>query len=528
MSVQYEPKPENVSVDADAVDPETGKKVSSSGRVEWPEPTPLAPPRTLAKFPSDVFPPVIERYVTALAESTQTPVDLPGCCVLGVLSAASGGRAVVDVRGSWREPVNVYILPVLPPAARKSAVVSAASKPLYEVEKILVDNTRMAQAEAMMDKEIATKAAEKAKREASQLEPAKRDAKISEAKSAAQQAEAITVPVIPKLLADDITPEAAGSILAEQSGRLAIVSAEAGIFDVMAGRYGDSKIPNLDMWLKGHAGDPVRVDRKGREFEHVDAPAITMLLTAQPHVLSAIARNGVFRGRGLLARFLYSLPESNIGRRQVGTPGVPQETVDAYHERITTLVTAMTEWTDPAILTLTEDARSTLLANERLIEPALAEDGTLGAIAEWGGKLAGAIVRLAELLHLAGNPEEGYRHPITGATMSAAVKLGYYFADHAQAAFDLLGQTGTTDAGYLLDHVTKHGTNEFTIRSLVTELPRGRFPNAETVTDAVAVLADHGWVAEAPAPERKGPGRKPSPRYYVHPEASAIFAQSAE
>jgi hypothetical protein len=38
-------------------------------------------------------------------------------------------------------------------------------------------------------------------------------------------------------LGADITPEAAASLLAEQGGRLAIISAEGGIFDIIGGRY---------------------------------------------------------------------------------------------------------------------------------------------------------------------------------------------------------------------------------------------------------------------------------------------------
>ena len=87
-------------------------------------------------------------------------------------------------------------------------------------------------------------------------------------------AEAITVPTVPRILADDVTPEALASLMASQKGRLALISAEGGPFDGMAGRY--SKLPNLDIYLKGHAGDPVRVDRQGRKPEFIERPALTI------------------------------------------------------------------------------------------------------------------------------------------------------------------------------------------------------------------------------------------------------------
>ena len=79
------------------------------------------------------------------------------------------------------------------------------------------------------------------------------------------------MPNVPRLVADDVTPEAAGTLLAEQNGRLGILSAEGGILGIIAGRY-NNNIPNMDIWLKGHSGDPIRIDRKGRPPEYIPNP----------------------------------------------------------------------------------------------------------------------------------------------------------------------------------------------------------------------------------------------------------------
>ena len=111
--------------------------------------------------------------------------------------------------------------------------------------------------------------------------------------SAAMQAEAVVVPSVPRIVADDITPEAAGSLMADQHGRLAILSAEGGVFDILAGRYSGERA-NLDVFLKGHAGDTLKVDRKGRPPEYIPRPALTVSVMIQPAVLVAIAKNGAF------------------------------------------------------------------------------------------------------------------------------------------------------------------------------------------------------------------------------------------
>jgi hypothetical protein len=73
-------------------------------------------------------------FVAAVAEETQTPVDVGGSVALAVLATAAGGRSVVHVRGNWREPTNLYTVVALPPGNRKSAVFSLLTGPLYEAE----------------------------------------------------------------------------------------------------------------------------------------------------------------------------------------------------------------------------------------------------------------------------------------------------------------------------------------------------------------------------------------------------------
>ena len=58
------------------------------------------------------------------------------------------------------------------------------------------------------------------------------------------------------------------------------MSAEGGVFDLMAGRYSATGMPNFEVFLKGHAGDTIIVDRVGRPAERIDHPAVTIKLLA--------------------------------------------------------------------------------------------------------------------------------------------------------------------------------------------------------------------------------------------------------
>lgn len=164
----------------------------------WEQPVPLGATTRLPAFPVSALPPWLADQVTQTARFTQTPPDLPAAVALAVLSAAAGGRAVVEVRGSWREPVNLYTVTALPPGARKSAVFAEMTRPLLDTEASMVEGSRGKILEADTLRKIALREADKAAARAAGIEDATARAKAStDAVAQAQLAEAIIVGVIP-------------------------------------------------------------------------------------------------------------------------------------------------------------------------------------------------------------------------------------------------------------------------------------------------------------------------------------------
>jgi replicative DNA helicase len=496
----------------------------------WEPPAPLGGHADLPAFPVSALPAWAADEVAALAEFTQTPPDLAGTVLLAVLSAAAGGRAVVEVRGSWREPVNLYAVAALPSGARKSAVFAEMTGPLLDTEHTLIGKVQPEIQQAETLRQIADRDAAKAAARVSGLDPGEaRDRALAEAVAAAQLTEAITIPVMPRLVADDITSEAAASLLAEQGGRLAVLSAEGGIFSTLAGRYSGG-VPSLEVFLKGHSGDMLRVDRKGRPPEHIPRPALTLGLCVQPEVLRTIAEMPGFRSRGLLARILYSLPANLVGRRQIGTPSVQEDVRDGYTTAVRSLVLTMAEWEDPAVLQLTPEAAELVLAAERTLEPRLhPETGDLASIVDWASKAIGATVRIAALLHLGSHLTDGWGSPIDDKTMAAAITVMDYYTAHALAGFDLMGvDQAVEDARVILRWLERTGPSRFTKREAFTGLSRSRFPKVSDLDAPLALLEQHGYIRPEPEPERIGPGRRPSPAYLLHPDLAAETAEYAQ
>ncbi|GAA0573282.1 DUF3987 domain-containing protein [Kribbella sandramycini] len=500
----------------------TATPARTEGAPAWDgEPVPLKTDRLLRPFPVEVFPTWLADHVTAVAEATQTPVDLAGSVALACLSTAAGGKVLVQVDRSWLEPANLYTVTALPPGSRKSPVFRALTGALAEAQEALQAATAPQRTELEVTARIAAARAEdlakKAERATANIQEA-----LADATAAAKEAAEIIVPALPRLTTDDVTPESCVSLMAAHGGRIAVLSAEGDVFATLTGtRY--AAAPNLGAFLKGHAGDKIEVDRKGREYESIDRPALTLGVTTQPGTLQGLAAQPGFRDRGVLARILYSLPVNTVGQRNNEADEVSEPVETAYRDALRTLVLQLADHDKPHHLTLTTDARRTLLDFQNWIEPRLdPRTGQLAPITDWASKLAGTVVRIAALLHLAHTFTTGYATPITADTMHAAERVGRYYLDHALAVFDLMGESNPAldDAREVLDWITKYcnrtGRNAFTRRDALRSLHgRARFATAAHLEPALELLEDHGHIRR-PGTDKPGKGRPPS-TYEVHP-----------
>ncbi len=496
------------------------------GHAPWEAPAPLGRGEVLPPFPVAALPEWLARWVEAEAIATQVPGDLPALVALAVLATAAAKRLDVEVHAGWREPLNLYTLCALPSGNRKSAVVRDATRPILEVER---DEARRLAPELAADesarriKETALRTEETKAAKAAIPDQA---ALLAGCKRLAQELARLEPRRPLRLLADDVTAERLVTLLAEQGGRMAILSPEGGVFDLMAGRY--SSEPNFEVYLKGHPGDSVRVDRVGRPPTHVRAPALTLGIAPQPDVLRGLADQPGFRGRGLLARFLYALPESRVGARDVAAPAMPESTALEYGRRVRALLEIPDEREEdgelrPKILYFDADADSSLMSFQGELEPRLGPEGDLGGICDWGSKLSGAVARLAGLLHVAEHAGEVRAPQRLGADVVArAIEIGRYLIPHALAAFRTMGaDPAVEDAKRILAWIERQQRAEFSRREAYQALKGGgRFRRVRDLDPGLEVLAEHGYIhpATPDEPAARG-GRKPSERFQVHPEA---------
>jgi replicative DNA helicase len=487
----------------------------------WAPPIPFGATGNLPVFPVEVLPGWLGEYVAAVATATQTPPDLAGMLALAVLATVAAGAVEVQPRPGWREPLCLFLAVGMDAGARKSSVFTALTRPVADFERDQAAAALPSITETTTLRRIAEQAAASAEAAASKAPAEQREERQAEAIARAAEAANLIVPPVPRWLVDDATPEALAGLLATY-GRIALLSPEGDVFDQMAGRYNQAG-PNLGVYLKGHAGDLLKVDRRGRPPEYVQRPCLTIGLTVQPEVLQGLAGRPGFRGRGLLARFIYSLPPSLVGRRQAGASPVPEPVADRYTLELQALAASLTRPAsdDPTVLTLDPQADKLLLAFERDLEPRLAAgSGDLAHLAGWAAKLAGATCRLASLLHLARHLRDGWAHPIGADTFAAAVRLADYLIEHARAVFDLMGADPRVgDARWLLAWIARTNQVQFSRRD-AHQAARGRFRKASDLEPALRLLEEHGYLRRVdpePSQDPHGRGRPASPRFVVNP-----------
>lgn len=454
----------------------------------------------------------------AVSIETETPMELSISLGLAVLATACQGKFRIQIKQGYQEPLNLWLVTALDPANRKTSVLSAMTAPLTGWER---DQNR--QLEPWIKESVSRRQNQEARLKTlrSKYGKAKPDelkgieAEILEIENNLEE-----VPVLPKTWAQDVTPEHLGTLMAQHSERMSIISAEGGIFDIAGGRYSNG-IPNLDLFLQGHAGDAVRVDRGSREPVYMEHPALSFGLSPQPGVLKGLSEKPGFRARGLLARFLYFLPGSKLGYRSLNTSPIPETVKNNYHHLIYQLLDIGPNEDEhgnkiPNILSLSQEAYQEWAEFFYTVEEGLRDGGRFESIRDWAGKLPGAAARISGLLHCAENPHQPWARAISLETMNTALIIASYFADHAEIAFDLMGaDTALEGARKICRWIKKNRFEEFTKRDCFNDL-KSTFKRVSFIEDPLSVLEERNYIQG----ETIKTGGRPSVKYTINPETT--------
>jgi hypothetical protein len=459
-------------------------------RVTASQPEPLVEHVELPDWPVDVLPDWVADHVTTTAARLQVPVDL--CCQLavGVLASITQGHVRVAV-DDWAEPTALFCYCAMHSGAGKSPAEKAIVGPLREWE-------RRRRADTADDHAIADAEWRVAQKRVKELESqhAKGACDLSEFREAAIRA-ADPRPAPFRLTVDDTTPERLTQLLAAHK-RLALISTEAGLLDMVAGAYAANSQANLDVYLKAWAGETIIRDRKGGdggpETTVVEDALLSVVLTIQPSVIEKYQQTQPeLRGRGFFARFMPSMPTSLVGTRRFAKRGGPGPEAERYAARIADLADTLSgpEFT----ITLDDDAAEEFYGWCEQMEADLAPGRPLEPLHDASSKIRSSTLRLAAILTTASTQAL----TVDVATMRAAIRVGDYWVAHAMAVEGVVLGADSEDqhavdvAVDILNWCRKHGRTEFTPRDVNLSLRR-RYYHVEDLVPGLELLEAKGWL----------------------------------
>lgn len=428
-----------------------GAEESAESGAFWRAPDSIERPG-FPQFPVHRLPGAIRGFCKAVSESVQVPNDYPAMTMLGALSVAARGRYQVLVQGTNHiEPLVLQTVLFAESGTRKSNSFALVKKPLtdYEKERRREDEEALTHWQVRFDqaeRELAT-ARKKGDLETTLLSMAHDLEELKRER-----------PSITRLIADDVTPERLGTIIAEQRGPIGVMAPEGGFFGNISGRYNQG-IPNLEYVLRGHNGEPLIIDRMGREA-FVPAAYVTIAISLQPDIVTELAGVPGFRGKGMAARLLPSFPVSPVGTRNPRqSKQVPREDGEQWASILTTILNQadecpVSEWGEytPYTLMLSPAAKELYYLYSEHVERQLAKGGGLSSLRDWGGKLIGHSLRIAGLFHLVEKGSEAVAWDIPKDTLADAIAVMEYFVPHAKY---LLERIDGVSYGEHLDQLMK-------------------------------------------------------------------------
>lgn len=426
---------------------------------------------------------------SAIATTTSTDPAMAGTSILSAVSYCFTGVYRMSAKRDHTEPLVLDALTVAEPSFKKSPVISMVKRPYIQFTQDWNEKNKQDIFKMQAERNILV----------NQLNALEKKDDVTAEEIAELQTKLSNIPQsnFRRIVVDDITPESLVHQL-EENGTLLMISDEAGMLGNFSGRYSNN-IPNLDLLLKSWNGETYISDRATRGTIVLKKPYMSICLACQPYVFDSMINNSAFRGSGLIARFVYCFPKSNIGTRRYDTEPVPEDVAECYKRLIYKMLGTKFTYHDEKELYMHFDSKA--YGNfvdfyNGHIEPLLLTE--MAFCKDWGGKYHGLILRLCGIIHCvkcALNNADPVETRVTLDTFCNAVEIAEYFREQAIYAYSLGDvDIGTVKAEKILGKI--HSKNIWKIRQNdLHHLCRCTlFKNAQDFNETVDMLEEYGYI----------------------------------
>jgi hypothetical protein len=491
----------------------------------WPQPVPLTAIPEVPPFPIDVFPEVLQVAVGEVAAALQCPADYAGVPLLCVAGGALGASRALAVKGSHVQRAVLYEAVVGPPGSAKTPALEIVCAPLDDHEAALHAKWLAAMEQYDLDLEVYEHDKKKWLKDREGDRPEKPER-----------------PVQTRAMVDDVTVESLAPILMENPRGVVLPKDELLGWVLAMNQYREGgRGADQQFWLSNWSSKTFVVDRKKERDKgplRVPHPFVGVVGGLVPAGLRKVRgdrgrQQGTGQQDGFLDRLLWSYPDE-VPEGEENWAVVSSETTQDLKDVLDKLRTLKMEpvQTEDGTVTGHRPYVVKLTASGRKAW----RDFTRGHAAErnaddfpehlkgpWA-KLRGYCARLALIVHYlrwACGEVKGDQSDVDGDSVKRAARLVAYFKGHARKVYAVMdADPKTTVAGRLLRRLERAKRRRFTRREAYRAM-RGTVGKIDDIDAVLDLLEKHGYIRPLPDPgTHRGPGRRPSPAFEVHPSLS--------
>lgn len=460
----------------------------------------MRPPANGEPYPLACLPPILVDGVEGIIAKVQCPVGLAANSVVAAAALVSQGHVNLPGLGGSVGPCSLFVITVARSGERKTSADNLAMKPVKEWERERVKEAKEAN-------ETYRRAA-LAYEEASKAAISKAKSKLGGNGSRAAIAAAIEglgdppkTPIRPNLTCDEPTPEGLWLLLSEGLGVAGIFSAEAGAFVGGHAMSTDNRLKSAALFSQMWDAEPLRRVRVSGIGNPLYGRRVSMHLMGQPEAMAGFISDPTLRDQGLLARFLWSAPESTMGTRFQGKIAADAEAkLSRYQRAIKRCLERPIVRADdderacaPRVLPLSDEAQKVICTFADDVERELAPGGTFVTITGLAAKLAEQALRLAGVFTFVSDPEAS---TIDAAMMRNACQLALWHGGEALRLFNAGSASPEVLAAEALRVWLLEQADAEVLQSRMLTHGPNRLRDSKSLSAALKLLAEGHWVTK--------------------------------
>lgn len=440
----------------------------------------------------------ISEPLDAVVYITQAPEFMILTQMLSVLAIASQQLVDISPKSGMKIPASLYTLILAASGERKSTVDKLLMKAVRKFERWLAEQAEHARQKYNTELEL-WKTKKKALNKALDAAYKKgEEPTVLIEVFHIHNASKPTLPMVSRILAEDVTVAKLKSMLAGENTSLALMSDEAGTL------LSSDLIKDNSLFCSLWSGTPIRVDRTNATEVHIEGARLTLSMQIQPDIYKAfrIKNDDAMRSSGLDARFLYCEPESEIGYRfeDVDDKSYEEASLDLgrFNSRIDALlkegIEHKTQNKPRHCLELTDSAKKVWNYKFNSIEYEMQSGEYLEHYKDFGSKFMEQASRIAAALHVFKHTEYS-SVLVSRETMETAIDLADIYLEQARMIFRAPEDSEYVDmthANKLLDWIMNNEGANLLLKSKIRRSGPHCVRKLSKLEDVIEILIDSG------------------------------------